>query len=84
MPNEFENFICPECGSRELGEMRLAEKIFVAGDVWSAILQEDQCTQCGSIIPAHLAERWNGLSLEKARAEWREIYRDCQPDWSEE
>jgi len=34
------------------------------------------CNQYGSDIPAHLAERWNGISVEDARKAWIEKYRD--------
>jgi RNA polymerase subunit RPABC4/transcription elongation factor Spt4 len=74
-------FICPECGSRETGIVSLVEREFVKGDAWSAILQEYQCPQCHSIIPAHLAERWDNLTVEQAQKEWRDIYRDSQPEW---
>jgi len=74
-------FICPECGSQKPGVASLVEREFIEGDAWSAILQEYQCPQCRSIIPAHLAERSDELTVEQAQREWREVYRDSQPEW---
>jgi len=44
-------------------------------DPWNAVLQIIHCADCGRQVPAHLAERWNGLSMEDARREWRDVYR---------
>jgi hypothetical protein len=45
-------------------------------DPWAGVLQEIRCGVCGFWIPAHLAERWAGLSVPEARLEWRNQYRD--------
>ena len=34
------------------------------------------CPDCNSDIPAHLAYRWKGMGIKKAREEWKEyIYK---------
>lgn len=70
-------FICPECGSLEGGVHMLVEPIHNPTDPWTSVLQIDICAACGSEIPVHLAERWDGVSIEDARREWREIYKDA-------
>jgi rubredoxin len=68
-------FICPECGSKEADTMALISPIFVPGNPWSFVLQTITCVDCGSEVPAHLAERWNGMTKEQARSEWEDVYR---------
>lgn len=63
-------FVCPECGSRE------AEPTGKAFQKETGQRREYTCVSCRLEIPAHLAERWGGLSVEDARHEWREVYRD--------
>ena len=29
------------------------------------------CPDCNADIPAHIAYRWNGLGIKKAREEWK-------------
>jgi hypothetical protein len=76
-------FICPECGSRESAAVALVETVFSEGDPWSGVLEEIQCAKCGSVVPAHLAERWNGISAEQAADEWKRDYRATAPKWGE-
>jgi hypothetical protein len=72
-------FICPECGSGEAGIVAhiSPDPRLIGTDPWAGVLETIQCGNCRRNIPAHLAERWNGLSLEEARKEWRKVYR-CQ------
>lgn len=44
-------------------------------DPWMEILQSHTCADCGWEIPAHLAERWSGITYEEAQTEWREVYK---------
>ncbi|EEF59028.1 hypothetical protein, partial [Pedosphaera parvula] len=60
----------------EPGEYASVSTVPGEDDPWSHILQRIDCRQCRSTIPAHLAERWNNLTIEAAQKEWREIYRD--------
>ena len=48
-------------------------------DPWSGILQRIQCGSCHSVIPAHLGERWDEISVEEAKHEWQTVYRSTQP-----
>jgi len=75
-PNDF---LCPECGSREPGASVFVSTVYNEDDPWSSIMQRIECNQCHSTIPAHLAERWDNLTIEDAQKEWQEIYRDTQP-----
>ncbi len=72
-------FICPECGSSQFSSGCFVETIFDSNDPWSAVLQLYTCAGCGYAIPAHLGERWNGISSEKAMQEWKQTYRAAAP-----
>jgi DNA-directed RNA polymerase subunit RPC12/RpoP len=63
-------FICPECGSRE------AAPVGKAFQKETGQRRQYRCLSCHLEIPAHLGERWGGLSLEDARYEWQQVYRD--------
>ena len=75
MDNEF---ICPECGSKDaytgmyISKSQPSEK---NRDPWAGVLQQSECASCKMIIPDHLGERWDNISIEKAQKEWKEIYR---------
>ena len=72
-------FICPECGSKEAGEHMMASKEPLTEknkkDPWASILQQTECASCKNIIPDHLGDRWDNMSIEEAQKEWKEIYR---------
>jgi len=53
----------------------MVSTVFAEGDAWSGVLERISCARCGFIIPAHLAQRWDDISVEQARREWSEIYR---------
>lgn len=69
------DFVCPECGSRRVAGIALVQPAGSATDPWSPVLQTARCASCRREIPAHLAERWGGISVEEAGREWREVYR---------
>ncbi len=48
-------------------------------DPWRGVLQIITCGDCGRDVPAHLAERWNGLTVDEARRDWLAVYRDSRP-----
>jgi hypothetical protein len=68
-------FICPECDSTEAATVAMVSTCEDAENAWSSVLQRISCAQCHFPIPAHLAERWDGISIEQAKQEWRQIYR---------
>jgi hypothetical protein len=70
-----EGFICPECGGTEIRDIAMVSTDPRPEDPWSSVLQIYSCAKCKRKIPAHIGERWNNISLEEARAEWRGIYR---------
>ena len=70
-----DDFICPECGSREVSVMAMIQPVPNETDPWSSVLQTMRCASCRREIPTHLAERWEGISVKEARKEWREVYR---------
>lgn len=72
--SEKNQFICPHCGSDKSDIAICVSREYNEDDVWSAILQFISCSECQYNIPTHLAERWNGLSVEEAKTQWREIY----------
>jgi hypothetical protein len=69
-------FICPECGSLNAGGTLHLSTVPDPEVPWSSVLKIIDCADCHRTIPAHLAERWDGLTIEAAQNEWREIYRD--------
>lgn len=73
-------FKCPECGATEVSEFAFVETIFAESDPWSEVLQRCKCGRCGRIIPAHLAERWDGISYEDAAKEWLSKFRSPAPN----
>ena len=71
-------FICPECGSKEDRIQMMVSKLPPKKsdrDPWGSVLQQMECNSCKNIIPAHLGERWDNMSIEAAQKEWKEIYR---------
>ena len=73
--NNNGSFICPECGHKESRETIFYETKRRNKDPWSNVLQIMTCGKCQSQIPAHLAERWNDLSVVDAKKEWKKVYR---------
>lgn len=71
------DFICPECGSKDGGLQTLLDKEMneKSKDPWDSVLQQIECSSCGSAIPLHLAERWDNLSIEDAKKEWKDKYK---------
>jgi len=70
-------FICPECGSKRTPD----EEVHVSpiendDDPATHVLQWIKCAQCGVFIPAHIAERWDDLSIDDAKKDWLEYYRN--------
>jgi hypothetical protein len=74
-----DDFICPECGSKESREQMMVSKEPPTGkskkDPWASVLQQMECASCKKIIPAHLGERWDNMTVEAAQKEWKELYR---------
>jgi hypothetical protein len=75
---QAETFLCPECGSLNAAIVQMIETVPDDADPWSGILKTVSCSDCNSIIPAHLAERWDRITIDEARCEWRKIYRNTQ------
>ena len=66
-----ENFICPNCNSKEiLEQMFLSIEATNNSDPWSSVTQVIKCDSCKKTIPAHLGERWDGITFEEARKEY--------------
>jgi len=65
MPSEI--FICPACNSRNQPIIAHISPIFP-----NMITELAMCPDCNSDIPAHIAYRWNGIGIKKAREEWKE------------
>ena len=72
-------FICPECGSKEAREQMMVSKEPPTGkskkDPWASVLQQTECASCKMIIPDHLGDRWDNISIEEAQKEWKKDYR---------
>ena len=73
-------FVCPECSSQDEPNELFISKEPVLGaspkkDPWDSVLQQMECISCNMVIPAHLGERWNNISIEQAQQEWKTIYK---------
>ena len=64
-------FICPECGSKDAQPPGIEAGLKKGHGLRYTLT----CARCRWKIPAHLAERWGGLSIEAARQEWHHVYR---------
>jgi hypothetical protein len=75
-------FVCPHCKSSakenpsgELSSMRIDPgSSETSDDPWHEVFQVVRCPGCKYWIPAHLGNRWDGISLEEAQEEWKEVY----------
>ena len=83
--NNNNDFICPNCGSTEPGyEEYVSKENPDSKDTnpWSSVLQIISCEQCHRKIPAHLAERWDNISIEDAKKEWIEKFKYYKKKYS--
>lgn len=71
----MKSFICPECNSTEYKSHLYVSTEPDPNNPWSSILQCYECAKCENYIPAHLAERWNNISYNKAKNDWKNIYK---------
>lgn len=77
MQNEEKGaFIGPECGSTDAGLLLMVSTTPNPQDPWNYVLQIITCAKCDFIIPAHLGERWDKMSIEETRQEWQNEYRE--------
>lgn len=78
-------FVCPECGSEHERQRILCSPpaLTFVGEIetqpWLGVLEVIVCDGCGYHVPAHLGERWDGLTESTAEDEWRRTYRDGAP-----
>ena len=72
-------FLCPECGGKKPDGGMFVSSEPGSDDPWSSVLKIIFCEQCHKSIPAHLAERWDGITIEDAKKEWVEVYRATAP-----
>ena len=79
-------FRCPECaGSRPARTLHrsasapLPTPTEVKTNPWCGVFVTVVCAGCGFHVPGHLAELWDGQTVESARAEWRQFYRPGAP-----
>ncbi len=71
----MKSFICRECNSTEYKSHLYVSTEPDPNDPWSSILQIYECAKCENYIPTHLAERWNNISYNKAKDDWKNIYK---------
>ena len=79
-PNES-SFICPECGGGKVArtiQRSVPTLLFgsqVEADPWLGVSEIIICAGYGYHVPAHLGERWDGLTKTSAEDEWQCVYR---------
>ena len=69
------DFLCPECGGKAFGAQIFVSTEYDPDSPWSSVLQRLECEECASEIPAHIAERWGGISIAEAKRQWLDIYK---------
>ena len=76
------SFKCPECSSAEVASNLCVSTDWSTGgeasSPWSYVLQQIHCGNCDEYIPSHLGERWDDINYEKAKKDWREIYKTAK------
>jgi hypothetical protein len=70
------DFLCPECGSHDAAENLMVSQHYDPSIPHSGVLQYISCAACRYRIPAHLAERWDGITDDEAASEWRREFRN--------
>ena len=72
-----EDFKCPNCECEEILEQKFLS-IEEPNDLnpWSSVTQVIKCDSCKKTIPAHLGERWDGITFEEARKEYFKKFND--------
>jgi len=73
---EEDSFICPECGHNESRETEYVSITPSKNNPWSKVLEIMICGKCWSRIPAHLGMRLNEMTVERAKIEWKTVYRE--------
>ena len=74
-----DKFICPNCECKQILEQKfLSMEAPNNSDPWSSVTQVIKCGSCKKTIPAHLGERWNGITFEEAKKEYLEKYSNVQ------
>ena len=70
-----EKFICPNCNSNKILEHKfLSIDEPNNSNPWSSVTEVIKCEDCKKTIPAHLGERWDGITIEQAKKEYLETY----------
>ena len=74
MSENINDFICPNCNSKDILDQKFVsiEKPKYE-DPWSSVTQIIKCANCKKNIPAHLGERWNNISIEQAKEEFKKF-----------
>ena len=68
-------FICPNCQSTNCSGLAFVDPAWTFGigspseSPWDFAFQLRFCGECGATIPAHLAERWEGMTVGEAEEE---------------
>jgi hypothetical protein len=73
---QSQSFICPECGGITPADRMQISPSPTDTTRWSRALSRIVCADCCRILPAWLAERWNGVSIAEARQIWRADFRE--------
>ena len=71
MSETINDFICPNCNSKEILEEKFVSIApSQSKDPWASVNQIIKCAECKKNIPAHLGERWDNISIELAKIEF--------------
>ena len=72
MSETINDFICPNCNSKEILEEKFVSIApSQSKDPWTSVSQIIKCAGCKKNIPAHLGERWDNITFQNAKEEFK-------------
>ena len=78
------NFICPNCGSKKhtdhyfynFNKRNPDPLALLSDDPWVVVAEALSCASCKYTIPGHLGLRYGDTTLEEAKKNWEERYKN--------
>tara|TARA_B110000263_G_C15234041_1_gene476090 strand:+ start:56 stop:454 length:399 start_codon:yes stop_codon:yes gene_type:complete len=74
MVNYTNEFICPQCGSKDIkGTYQISSNN--KNNIYASVKHEIQCASCFFDIPANLCKRYSNQTYEESKFEWLNVYK---------